>query len=164
VAELNTQEIVSLTINRDNRTQTRCGDQFRVNLPLRRASRIMKLQRRCGLPMLRGKNSSSTTFSLPPRARTATEALDTFAKSCLCIAAFGADEVGVTGLRVVPAPPSWPPEPAADAVPSTCHAATLLGHAAFFLPGRTDLSTPPQTPQCSSRCSAVSRQTVRTVQ
>jgi hypothetical protein len=37
-------------------------------------------------------------------------------------------------------------------------------HAAFFGPGLMERSTPPQTPQRSSRCSAVSRQTVSTGQ
>jgi hypothetical protein len=66
-------------------------------------------------------------FSLPaPRASTTTETLDTFTESRLRIPAFGADEVGVTGLGVVPAPPSRPPKPAADAMPSTSHALRLL--------------------------------------
>ena len=38
----------------------------------------------------------------------------------------------------------------------------VLGHAAFRRPGLTERSTPPHTPQRSSRCSAVSRQTVST--
>ena len=65
-------------------------------------------------------------LSLPPRAKTTTEAFDTLTESRLHIPAFGADQVGVTGRGVVTTPPSGPPEPAADAVPSTWHAPRVL--------------------------------------